>query len=415
MQGTVRAVRQRRELTFKHNAELGRHGWLRLTPAYSVKLVEDIFELDQPQLAVFDPFSGTGTTPLAAAHRGFRALATDINPFLIWLATVKTARYSARQQAAARTATRRIVGLLADPGLAPSEPPPLYNLTRWWSGPRLAFLCKLKAAIQRSTRDPSAARNLLMIAFCRIMMGLSNAAFNHQSMSFKPSGAGPARRGHAPVPAAFARQFSREVETVLATTSPNPRQPGPVLRDDARTLQRIARGSFDLLVTSPPYPNRMSYVRELRPYMYWTGHLVAAREAGELDWDAIGGTWGVATSRLADWCAAEPVPLPAELSRAVARIARSDAANARLLSTYVAKYFHDMWQHLAAVADRIQSRGRVHYIVGNSTFYGVLVSTERVFAHMLSALGFQHVQIQVLRKRNSKKELFEFGVHATKA
>lgn len=33
---------RRAELTFKHNANHGRHGWLRLTPAYSVKLVNDI-------------------------------------------------------------------------------------------------------------------------------------------------------------------------------------------------------------------------------------------------------------------------------------------------------------------------------------------------------------------------------------
>ena len=415
MQGAKRSACQRRELTFKHNADLGRHGWLRLTPAYSVKLVEDIFELEQPQLAVFDPFSGTGTTPLAAANRGFRALATDINPFLVWLAAAKIARYSKRQLQATHAATRRTLERLADPGLAPSTPPPLYNLERWWSGPRLGFLCKLKAAIQRSTRHRSAARDLLTIAFCRTMMGLSNAAFNHQSMSFRPAGAGPSELGGGPASDGWQGLFAREIQTVLATASLSPRQPGEVIRDDARTLRRIARGSFDLLVTSPPYPNRMSYVRELRPYMYWTGYLVTAREAGELDWEAIGGTWGVATSRLADWCPVERVPLPPELVRAVARIERSGAANATLLSAYVAKYFHDMWQHLAAVADRIQSRGRVHYIVGNSTFYGVLVPTERIFAQMLATLGFRDVQVHALRKRNSKQELFEFSVRATKA
>lgn len=45
----------------------------------------------------------------------------------------------------------------------------------------------------------------------------------------------------------------------------------------------------------------MSYIRELRPYMYWLGFLNKAKEAGELDWKAIGGTWGIATSRLSCW------------------------------------------------------------------------------------------------------------------
>ena len=35
--------------------------------------------------------------------------------------------------------------------------------------------------------------------------------------------------------------------------------------------------------------------------MYWTGHLVNGRDAGELDWLAVGGTWGLATSHLIGW------------------------------------------------------------------------------------------------------------------
>ena len=34
---------------------------------------------------------------------------------------------------------------------------------------------------------------------------------------------------------------------------------------------------------------------------YWLGFLDNGREVGELDWSAIGGTWGVATSRLIGW------------------------------------------------------------------------------------------------------------------
>ena len=51
-------------------------------------------------------------------------------------------------------------------------------------------------------------------------------------------------------------------------------------------------------------------------------------------------------------------------------------------------------------------------IVGNSTFYGVLVSVERVYAEMLSELGFNDVACVPIRKRNSKKELIEFDVRA---
>ena len=44
--------------------------------------------------------------------------------------------------------------------------------------------------------------------------------------------------------------------------------------------------------------------------MYWLGFLAEPKEAGELDWQAIGGTWGVATSRLAKWSPSHDCLMP---------------------------------------------------------------------------------------------------------
>lgn len=158
----------------------------------------------------------------------------------------------------------------------------------------------------------------------------------------------------------------------------------------------------------------MSYIRELRPYMYWLGYLKQAREAGELDWQAIGGTWGVATSRLKEWQSSKPEVYPEYFRAALDKIAHLDNKHGILLATYLARYFEDIWDHLASVVEILEPGGEVHYIIGNSTFYGVEVAAERIYADMLRALGFEGVEIKVIRKRNSKKELFEFDVHGTK-
>ena len=105
----------------------------------------------------------------------------------------------------------------------------------------------------------------------------------------------------------------------------------------------LGENRFDLLVTSPPYPNRMSYIRELRPYMYWLGYLQEAREAGEMDWQAIGGTWGIATSRLNDWQPSDENYCPKDLRAVMEDISTADAKSGPLLAKYVGKYFEDMW------------------------------------------------------------------------
>src|SRR5262249_2811238 len=141
-------LRQRAELTFKQNRQHGRHGWLRLTPAYSVRLVEQILTAHPGQAqVVFDPFSGSGTTALCAAYRGATRVATAINPFRIWLANAKARVYDGvALETLAHTALCAVRS--AARARAPVvECPPLSNIERWWRPAALRFLLKLKAAI----------------------------------------------------------------------------------------------------------------------------------------------------------------------------------------------------------------------------------------------------------------------------
>ncbi|HLX63419.1 MAG TPA: hypothetical protein VKX17_19265 [Planctomycetota bacterium] len=400
---------QRAELTFKFNKGEGRHGWLRLTPAYSVKIVHDILSATTGKLNVFDPFSGTATTTLSAAILGHNAVSVDINPFLVWFGQAKLASYSRSTLDACREIGAKIEKLANNP-LAPcSAAPEIHNIERWWKQDVLGYLLRLRSQIESETEARSPERDLLDIAFCRTMILLSNAAFNHQSMSFKDD------VHDAPLFAAKGDEFdhfSRELATVLNSSAESPSGIGRVILGDSRHADKSLTEKFDLLITSPPYPNRMSYVRELRPYMYWLGFLSEAREAGELDWRAIGGTWGIATSRVAEWRRSDDTYLPGFLNDQLARIERASATSGKVLSRYVGKYFEDMWHHIKSASRIMRSNGKVHYIVGNSKFYDVIVDVERIFAAMLEKSGFSNVHTRKIRKRNSKKELYEFDVSA---
>jgi hypothetical protein len=211
----------------------------------------------------------------------------------------------------------------------------------------------------------------------------------------------------------FSVSFNADVAFVLAGASENPEGTSEVVLADARDIARAIESKIDCVITSPPYANRMSYIRELRPYMYWLGFLTSGKEAGELDWAAIGGTWGVATSRLTEWEARQDTFKSEVLSKTVSAISNVDNKNGVLLSKYVSKYFDDMWSHFQNLTPRLARGAELHYIVGNSTFYGNLLSVEGIYAEMLCSLGFTNVECRPIRKRNSKKELVEFDVVAT--
>ena len=401
-------LRQRADYTHSFNTKTGRHGWLRLTPAYSVKVVDEIISGYGDGLNVLDPFCGTGTTALCAVSRGHRATTVDINPFLVWLARTKTGTYSQASLVETKCAGLEALEAARREAVAPASVPDIHRIERWWSEPARRFLAHLKASILASAAD-QAMRDLLLVAFCRTLIKLSNAAFNHQSMSFKDA---DGAQGKLQIDLDANALFLDDLQFVLRGASDEPSGVATVVQDDARDLSRISEGHFDLAVTSPPYANRMSYIRELRPYMYWLGYLTDASDAGELDWEAIGGTWGIATSRLGTWSRRHDCSLPEGVDEVVERIAAQANANSGLLATYVAKYCEDMAQHFHSLRRVLNKNARVHYIVGNSTFYGVLVSTEQIYAAMLQECGFVDVAVRPIRKRNSKKALVEFDVSA---
>jgi hypothetical protein len=368
---------------------------------------------------VFDPFSGTGTTALCAAYRGKKGVATDINPFLIWLAKAKASAYDNTAIESCMAAARLAAHAVASGNGPLAECPPLSNIERWWRPAALTFLRRLKAALdarEAGERMPVGTATLLRVAFCRTMMKLSNAAFNHQSMSFRPGVSGTVARislaDEQLEVTTFAAQFLSDVGQVAAGAAANPAGAAEYVRADARDRDVAPliewRSRVDLLITSPPYPNRMSYIRELRPYMYWLGFLSTGRQAGELDWSAIGGTWGVATSRLSEW---SPRQAPsAAMQRVLVRIRSAHLQNGPLLANYVHKYFEDMLEHLAAMICLLRPGATVYYIVGNSIFYGHDVPAQEFLAQQMAAVGLSEIRVTPLRKRNSKQWLLEFRV-----
>ena len=129
---TAAKLRQRAEYTHRYNTGLGRHGWLRLTPAYSLRIVEELMAGCGPHLRVLDPFCGAGTTALAAANRGHESGTVDINAFLVWFTRAKTARYSSRETSEAKAAGETVLQKALQRKIDPAEEPPMHRIERWW-------------------------------------------------------------------------------------------------------------------------------------------------------------------------------------------------------------------------------------------------------------------------------------------
>lgn len=397
------------DCTFKYNTNRGRHGWLRLTPAYSIALVKEILQCDtafindQAVLNILDPFCGTATTGLVAAEYGLNCTLYDINPFLIWFCKIKSKAFDSLEL------DNMLLKIQSDFSCLKLQEndywiPPMKNIERWWNKDTLLSLSTLRNYIINNWGALNATDdyNILWVAFAKLCIETSAADFNHISVSFKDETIIHTWKE-------IKTMFLSILVAMIDSAKMDLKGTVTILEGDSRLLQYD--GKFDTVITSPPYPNRISYIRELRPYMYWLGFLENGEQAGELDWKAIGGTWGCATSRLGTWKNSNS-QLPIQLFDVCEKIQCSNEKNGKAMATYVLKFFDDMYLHFSSLRNHLLPNASINYILGNSSFYGNFVDTDIIITKILEELGYQNVNSKIIRKRNSKSNLYEYLISA---
>ena len=398
-------------ITFRGGLSSPFHRWFRLTPSFSPELVAEWLESRSSHVkpGLLDPFSGAGTTAIVAKSIGLDAVATEINPFLAFVGrtctdwdvrgqTVADSRSDVLRTAevALRTGARDVEVFADELGVAI---PPIHNVQRWWRSDVLRELLALKWAIESQEES---VKPFLNLAVAQIVYSSANITLGRLQIAFVD-------RGNESIevlePFSLAVDaMIEDLEAVEGKRSGNVQ----VSEGDATILDNIEDGSIGAVFTSPPYPNRYSYVWNTRPHLYLLDFFSTAREAAELDIQTIGGTWGSATSmhqkgvrELRPNVANSAGPVIEQLHEA-----------STLMGNYVTKYFNDLDLHLEVLKPKLKPGSPVGYVVGNSETKGIMIETQDILGKLLVEHGFGNVDLNVLRKRNSGAGLTEVTVSA---
>lgn len=397
-------------VTFKGGIEAPIHRWFRLTPSFAPELVEDILRhwAVPPGARILEPFCGAGTTPVVCQALGLNCDAVELNPLLHFVSTVKVTplHEPERLLLAAAAVLHRAEQLLLEVQSLDAEPflhqwraviPGIHDVLRWWSLPVLKKIVVLRQALAESA-EPQEIKDFLRLAVVSFLIEVSNAAYNHPSLSFAS-----AAKPDAPVWERFQAQVALMAADLRAF--PTSRSAARIWRGNAKDLARVLPpGSrFEAVLTSPPYPNRYSYARETRPQMFYLGLVADGREVGELETQAIGGTWGKATSVLA-----QPVPYrSAAVHEALGTIPEQIGQHSPLMRNYVVKYFNDMETHLESLLPLLRPRAPLAYVIGNSRFYGIELPADEILGRLFVHHGCRLNATEKMRLRNCKPGLYE--------
>jgi hypothetical protein len=406
------ARRRRRDTTFKGKLDEPIQRWFSITPSFAPALVADCAAHlgDDASARYLDPFSGSGTTAVWCRLHDRGCTAVEWNPVLHLVSHVK-AGWAADPDALAAAGAAFAVAWRAE-APAPSSVsaylearaayvPRISNPLRWWFEPTLAELTAARATLAAHPPDPT-MRPGIELALLRMLLEVSRARYSHASITF-------ARDDSRPVPSAiavFERRLAEMVDDLRATAA-QPHRLATVLHGNSLALDSTVpdAGTYTRVVCSPPYPNRYSYARETRPHLFFLDLVPDAAAVGELDHQAMGGTWGRATSVLHR----PHHPESPEVARMMAPLLEALRAAHPLMANYAVRYFNDFWRHICALGSVMAAHARMAYVVGNSKLGGVDVPVAEWLLSLFEAAGWRRLGqgIHHMRRRNSRSGLVE--------
>lgn len=405
------------DVTFLNGLQEPVHRWFRLTPSYSPELVRFLFNefACDKQMLICDPFLGKGTTTIEAKKAGLRAIGVEINP-LLKLASEYALFWEVDIQEFVKQGRKietQFLSLLKETQLLPIETvleqfqlnlPPIHNVFRWWQKEVLKELLLLKSILSETSNQNY--KQLFWLALCASALDCANVHRNHPTISFDDN-----HQRNINVWQDF--QDNLNILTKDLQHLPNRENWGDVsiISGDSTQLSKHVRKPIDRVITSPPYPNRFSYVHTTRPQLFFMDIFSNPSESAELDCAAIGGTWGKATSMLYEGQLNPNNQIVDILSPLIAELRPKN----NLMCNYAVKYFNMMADHIQELRQVASERFRGAYVVGNSRLSDVEIFTDILLAKIFERYGFKVDKILVLRKRGGKKKLYETVVCVYKA
>jgi hypothetical protein len=382
-----------------------------LTPSFSPSLVRFFFkEFSITEKSfVGEPFSGRGTTIIECQKHQIPALGLEINPLLqkvgqyslIWkldnLDLMKEFLYQFKDL----INQHKNISIDAIINQDKFTLPNIHDVYRWWQPEILKELLIARDLILEE--QFKTVYIYLWLALNTASLNCANIHRNHPTITFDDH-----HNRTINVFDSIQTEIDNIYRDLLKINNQKLQQTGNIILanscNDFKEQSIIAK-KFTHIITSPPYPNRYSYVHQTRPQLYFMEVIKERSAATEIDLQTIGGTWGRATSNLK-----KDLIIPEIKILKILDYFEELKEKSILMCNYATKYFIDINQHIQQLKKWIAPGFRGAYVVGNSRLSGVEIYTELILARLFEIQGFTVEKIIIFRKRGGKKKLYESAV-----
>ena len=390
------------QATFNGGRHEPLHNWYPYLEGYSPAFVESVIGSYCPiAKSIFDPFGGTGTTPLTAARLGKKAYFSEINPVLQFLIASKVVALQLRDRkraelmaglsALADTFHERLDETRQDTQLRHTYRA-TFGKSEFFDTGVFEDVLRCRTLIDEIACSEPVAARFLTIAVLRSLIPASRL-IRRGDVRFKTDQ--ELARGRVDL-RDEAREALRTIAYDIESLSQIDQLPTLIL-ENAKNLGRVPTLSIDSVITSPPYLNGTNYFRNTKVELWFLRCLKEQSDLARFRFRSM-------TVGINDVTVGKPI---GELPTCAAPVLKKLEANAYdvRIPRMVACYSSEMYAMLQSLARHIQKDGTVVIDIGDSAYAGVHVPTDRFIAESLEIGGFQLVDEIVLRQRYSRSQM----------
>lgn len=373
--------------------------WFPYREGYSTKLVNAFIKELKITGNVFDPFSGSGTTLLAARTNKLNSFGIDVNPISVLVAKAENEKYSNSDTENLKTEIEKLKSILKSNEVFQTS----FDLAdKVFNSDILQTLLQLKFHIKK-IENPK-IQNLFFVAWLSIIEEVSNIKKEGNGIKYKNRKR--TANGYINIDKnVWEKQVFPEdkfsfVKTKLALHLEN------ILADiknnfgDCENQPKVFKGScleFDKLFSdeieftffSPPYCNCFDYF-EIHKVDLWLGDFVIEKEEFRL----LRNTGFRSNTNSLNH---KPVIYKNKnLESLISLFDKEKLWNTRIPSV-VRGYFDDTHTLLNKLYKQTAKGGYVGIVVGNSAYSGVIIPSDVLIADIAKEIGFKVKNIFVTR------------------
>ena len=376
--------------TFQLNRNEAIHSWYSYIEGYSSCFIEKILDsLSEEKInTIYDPFCGTGTTPLVATQRGYSTYYSESNPFMA--SVIETKINCVKRLVDSGVGVSVLIDFLAhlnDYGTQMSLNPIEYSgFEKFYDNDSLASVLEIKNQITKIKDNDS--RSLLMLALSSILVLVSKMV-RRGDLRFALNG--EKKQEDSDVYGLFCKKVEDMIHDISAIGSQITGY-SKMLSFDARDID--IEDQIDCVITSPPYLNGTNYIRNTKLELKLNGFIETENDLPLFHSRGIIAGINNVSKRNGS------IPIIPIVQPYIDELL-PQAYDARI-PKMVAGYFNGMNSVIERLKHAMKHKAIFIMDIGDSQFAGVHIPTHDILSAICEDHGFIKFDEEVLRERRSK-------------